>query len=287
MMTEITINGPIGAAGFGLADLQAAAPDGPVEIHLDSPGGDAVSALAIAKALHERPGSTVRAARAESAAVPVLAAARRRILASDGWLAVHPAWTATAGGASELEAAARTCRKHDERVAEMLARFSRLSRSDAAQAIRAGRVFDPEAALAAGLIDEIGPEAGVGKRPERIEDGPARAAATLAHEAHNNRLLAEYERRRAEREATGPTPEDRVMAYLVTAFTPPDRLASIFDAAAGHAIRESGKPWTARWTCEACGYINFSIPALRCQPTKCWHCDHPSATAGKSTNSTE
>jgi ATP-dependent protease ClpP protease subunit len=283
-MTEITIDGPIGSAGFGLADLQAAAPDGPVEIHLDSPGGDAVSALAIANALHERPGSTVRAARAESAAVPILAAARRRILASDGWLAVHPAWTATAGGWSELEAAARTCRKHDERLADLLARFSRLTPADAAQAIRAGRVFDAEAALAAGLIDSIGPEAGVGRRPEKIEDGPQRAAAVLRHDADRQRLVADYERIQAERAASGPTPEDRVMAHLVTAFTPPARLAGIYDAAAGHAIREPERPWTARWACEACGYINFSIPALRCQPNTCWRCDHPPAEVGKTQN---
>jgi hypothetical protein len=122
----------------------------------------------------------------------------------------------------------------------------------------------------------------VGKRPEKIEDGPARAAATLQHEAHNNRLLAEYERRQAEREATGPT-ETPSLSYVITAFTPPERLASIFDAAAGHAIREPGKSWCARWTCEACGYVNFSPPALRCQPNACWRCGEPPAVAGETT----
>jgi len=282
---RVEIFGPIGAAGFGLIDLDAALAEiaAPPILLIDSNGGDINSGLAMADRINAA-SAAVYAHKAQSAAVLLVIAAHHRVIASNGWLAVHPSWTAVAGGAVEFEAAARRCARIDGLLAESIARWSKLNREEAARAIAEGKVWDAPGALAAGLVDAIGPPGeSIGNRPDRIDDGPAREAYTLRGTADAARLRAEHERMTRESTSTRDAApalsrinQENTAAHHMEAFTPPDRLASVFDGAAGHARRAHlaghAEPWTSRWLCEQCGHLNFHPPAAGFAPTACTHC---------------
>ena len=272
-----TIWSDIGA-GANVLDLQHAIDAGAKRINLHSPGGDHATAAGLATLIAEH-GLAVHCHAAESAAVLVLAAGKNRTLAANGWLGLHRVWTAVAGGSDELAAAAEHCRRLDDLYAQALERWSRWPAEQWLEAMRAGRVLDPEQALAAGLIDEIGPESDrLAERPERIEDGRPRAVATLEEAARLAELAAAWEEHGQRKDAAHEhAPEvlashtGRPINYL-QAFTPPERLASIWQAAAAHTRRNSA-PWSARWICPDCGSLNHSPPALGIRPTVCRHCN--------------
>jgi len=283
---RVEIIAPIGTAGFGLIDLNEALAKNPspplVEIHSD--GGEIRAGLAIADRI-DQIGAPVEAHTVASAAVLPLVAGHRRTLAANGWIGLHPAWTATAGGAVELEAAARAMQATDKLLAEALARWTKMDKEQAAQAIARGRVFEPEEALAAGLIDAIGPESDrAAPRPARLDDGPARQIETLKTAAERQRQAEAHQRATAEAEAGDETRPEisqitqaHAMACYMEAGTPPATLAAIFDAAAGHTRRAhlagNAEPWTARWCCEQCGALNHSPPASATQPARCYRCN--------------
>ncbi|TQE98270.1 MAG: hypothetical protein FKY71_14750, partial [Spiribacter salinus] len=155
--------------GANVLDLTEAIDAGAKLIDLHSPGGDHATAAGLASLIAEH-ALSVECHSAESAAVLVLAAGKRRTLAANGWIGLHRVWTACAGGSDELAAAAEHCRRLDDLYAQALERWSSWTAEQWLEAMRAGRVLDAEQALAAGLIDRIGPASDrLAKRPERIE----------------------------------------------------------------------------------------------------------------------
>lgn len=284
----VKIFGPIGAAGFGLVDLDEALAKHPgpplVEIHSD--GGDTRAGLAIAERI-DQIGATVEAHAVASAAVLPLIAGHRRTLARNGWIGTHPAWQATAGGAVELEAAAQALKATDALLAEALARWTNLIPDQAAQAIARGKVWTPDEALAAGMIDSIGPESDrAAPRPPRLDDGPARQFDILKAAAERQRQAEAHQRAQAEAEAGHQVrPEiaaiiqGNATAVLMEFATPRPRLAAIFDAAAGHTkhayLSGYAEPWTPRWRCDQCGALNYSPPAVGTRTARCFTCNQP------------
>jgi len=279
---DIRIDRFIGRDGFGITDLAAALANisGPPAVSVRSGGGCIQTAQAIAARLRAA-GASVHAYSAESAAVLTVIAGKQRTIAGNGWMAVHPAWIAIAGGRRELEVAARLCADIDNMLAEAIARWSHLTPDQAAKAIGRGRVWSAAEALESGLVDEIGPEAeNIGQRPDQLIDGPERQYHGLRSAADSARFRVEQERARDEAEScTEAAPavteitSRHKTARMLEAFAPPARLASAFDAAAGHARHESEKqPWTPRWSCPQCGALNYHPPAAGYRATACTTC---------------
>lgn len=290
MSGAIKVHSAIGSAGFGLVDLDAELERHPgARLDVLSDGGDSRSAEALAKRI-ESIGLNVHCHKAASAAVLLVIAGKYRTLAANGWLAVHPAWMAIAGGRAEFQAAARHCASVDDLKTSALARYSKLTTAEAAEAIAGGKVWRPDEAMAASLVDEIGPPSElVGTAPERLEDGPIREFEALRDRAERARRLGEFKREKAEAEAANElgsaitaAGRDEWEMYGTEFMAPPDRIAAIFDGAAGDAMRRHRhphqEPAPPRWNCARCGALNFSPPASRNGPARCFNCN---ATGGK------
>ena len=191
---------------------------------VNSDGGSIRTGAALAD-LAEEHGLPVEIHKATSAAALVATAGPDRTIAADGYIAVHPAWRAVAGGAAELHAAADELRRTDDLLADLLARRSRLTVEHAAQAIRSGRRWTAPAALADGLVDRIGPAAGLaGEIPDRLADGPEREAWTLRQAAQEHRHRSALERQIETNSTTELNAGRTARAVTVEAFAPPDRL---------------------------------------------------------------
>lgn len=284
-MKTINIRAPIGPSGIGLVDLDAELERHPgAALDVCSDGGCSRSAEAMAKRI-QAARLNVYAHKAASAAVMLVIAGHRRILAENGWLAVHPCWMAIAGGGAEFEAAARNCASVDDLKTSALARYSKLTTAEAAEAIAGGKVWRPDEAMAAGLVDEIGPPSElVGTAPERLEDGPIREFEALRDRAERARRLGEFKREKAEAAAANElgsaitaAGRDEWEMYGTEFMAPPDRIAAIFDGAAGDAMRRhrhpDKEPAPARWPCVRCGALNHSPPASRNGPARCFTCN--------------
>ena len=276
-MTTIEICGPIGPDGFGAADLaEALAENDQIRILLNSGGGCARTGAAIADLIDEH-GLHVDIHRAVSAAAIVATAGPCGTIASDGHIATHPAWRALAGGYREFQAAAEELKEIDEVLDQMLSKRSSLTPQQSAQATRRGRVWTADEALADGLVDHIGPPAGLDTPPQQIIDGPAREHYTLFEQAKVYRYRAALERGVSTETTDSIDGVDRRMSALVEAFSPPDRLAGIFEHAAGDAKFRHlypGRDRTlGRWRCDCCGHLNFTPPAVGLKPSACINCN--------------
>ena len=266
----------IGPTGCLAADLEEAVRLHYVErVLIDSDGGDSRSGLALAEIVetHKLP---VKAHRAISSAALIAMSGLDRAIAEDGFIGVHPAWTAIAGGACELEARARDLQKVDEVLAVHIARRTRLSVADAANAIAIGKIWTAPEAVEDGLVDRIDPPAGLAiEPPERIIDGPEREFGTLQESATHYRHRAALEHVTATASCVD-FPDPSIVGRLTEISSPPDRLAGIFDYEAGYAKRKAlgsrCSPGPPRWLCDACGSLNLSPPAIAMKPTECWKC---------------
>lgn len=276
-MTKFQINTVLGTDGVTAADLAEAIEAGGVQrIVVNSDGGSIRTGAALADLIDQH-GITLEIHKATSAAAIVATAGNARTIAADGFIAVHQAWRALAGGAAELLAAADQLRQADDLLAHLLARRSQLSVDETAHAIRTGRRWTADEALADGLVDRIGPAAGLaGSIPDHLIDGPGREAWALREAAERHRHRAELERRietasTAQLDAAGGR-----FADAVEAFSPAARLASTFDHSAGDARRRAldpdREPSPPRWCCPACGFLNQAPPAAGFRPTACHHC---------------
>lgn len=276
-VTTIEINGALGTDGFCAADLvEAIKSHGRARILIDSDGGCVRSAVALAD-LIDGHGAPVTIKKAVSGAAIVATAGPDRTICADGFIGVHPAWLAIAGGYLELEAAAQQLRQTDALLAETLAKRSNLTVEAAAQARRRGRVWTADQALEDGLVDHIGPAAGLDTPPERIVDGPEREHHTLREQAKHYYLRAVREREISTATTEKIDNVDRFMSSLVEGCSPPDRLAGIFDHAAGDAKRrylyQGHKRTLPRWRCDRCGHLNFTPPAIGFKPAACITCN--------------
>jgi ATP-dependent Clp protease protease subunit len=139
-----------------LADLEEA---DEVNVRINSLGGDVFEAFAIYNALVRHPARIVADVDgiAASAASVILQAADVRRVAANGQVMIHDAWTVATGTADELRAIAQTLEQTNDLIVDTYAARSHRPREEVREAMRAETWYTPEAALAAGLVDEVSP----------------------------------------------------------------------------------------------------------------------------------
>lgn len=150
-------------ADFGLnaAELAAALPadDTPVNIYLNSPGGDVFEARAMSALIARHAGPvtmTIDGLAASAATYFALSAAKVQI--TDGSLfMIHNSWTWTMGNKGELRKTADLLDKVDGTIAADYARKSGMSAEDISAAMEAETWYTAAEAVEAKLIDALMP----------------------------------------------------------------------------------------------------------------------------------
>lgn len=136
---------------------QMRAMSGPINVRINSPGGDVFAARAIQAAM-EAHGAEITAyvdGYAASAASVIAAAADRCVMAQGAFLMIHRAWTITLGNAEELRAEAAVLEKIDTSIAETYAARSGQSVEHFSELMAAETWFTAQEAVDAGLASEI------------------------------------------------------------------------------------------------------------------------------------
>lgn len=130
---------------------------GPVQIRINSPGGDVFGANAMAQAMREYPGEiTCHIDGVAASAASVLAiTGDRTVMAPGSLLMIHNAWTMAIGDRNSLIETAALLEKIDGMLAEGYARKSGGKTADFAAMMDAETWFTPEEAIAAKLADGI------------------------------------------------------------------------------------------------------------------------------------
>lgn len=178
---RINILGPITSVPFWpedvcardvLAQLEKAA-GGDVEVHINSPGGDAFEGMHIANALHAYKGKSVAIIDGICASAATLAAVScgSARMHEASLFMIHEAASFTYGTAEEIEAEAEVLRKINGRLAALYEKKTGASPEQIAAWMSATTWFSPAEALAAKFID------GVIDRPAQIN---AKAFARFA-----------------------------------------------------------------------------------------------------------
>jgi ATP-dependent protease ClpP protease subunit len=130
---------------------------GPVEMRINSPGGDVFGARAMAAAMREY-GDTITAyvdGYAASAASLIAVAASKVVMAEGSMMMIHKAWTFAMGNADDLAATADLLEKIDATIADTYAAKSGGDADDFAAKMAAETWFTAAEAVAVGLADEV------------------------------------------------------------------------------------------------------------------------------------
>lgn len=179
--TQIQIHAEIGQWGVSAQDFlrDLAVIDGPVEVHVNSPGGDVFDAYAIYNGLVARPGvTTVVDGIAASAASFIVMAGEQRLMARTSQLMIHDGWAGVAGNAEDLQHMVARLETVSDQIAGIYADTAGGEPDYWRDLMRAETWYTPQQALDAGLITGI---TGTARVP---------AAATSAHASTEGTVLA-------------------------------------------------------------------------------------------------
>lgn len=162
---EAEVWGGVSPEGF---IRQLSAMTGPVELRINSPGGEVFAARAIAQAMRGYDGEITAHVDgvAASAASLIAASAAKVVMAPGSFLMIHQAWTIAMGNADELGAQAELLGKIDGTIAATYAAKTGKPAQDFAPLMQAETWFTPDEALAIGLADEV------------VEEAPAKPGAS-------------------------------------------------------------------------------------------------------------
>jgi len=141
-----------------IRDLLAEIPDtDEIHVHINSNGGDASEAVAIASMLRSRKGRTVAVVdgAAHSAAFTIVQGCSERVMYSGTTAFIHNAWADVSGNAAELRAAADALDATMVAVTDMYMERATCTRDELVALFDAGTMLSPEKALELGLIDRI------------------------------------------------------------------------------------------------------------------------------------
>jgi len=166
---ELMIYGRIGGGGFfdegiGANDVAALLRDagpGPINVRLNSPGGDVFDGVAIHSLLARHPGTiTVYVdGLAASAASFIMLAGDRIVSARNAFVMIHDAMTGTYGNANTHVEAAALLEKVSDNIADMYAERAGEDtaywRALMVEKGEDGTWYTGQEALAAGLVDEL------------------------------------------------------------------------------------------------------------------------------------
>lgn len=129
----------------------------PLDIRIDSCGGDVYEGFGIASAIQRYEGETTAYIDgiAASAASYIAVMADKVVMTDFAQLMIHDAWTYTSGNAAELLVAAERLEAVDGTIAGVIAARSGMDIEDVRAAMDAETWYDAQAAVDAGLADEI------------------------------------------------------------------------------------------------------------------------------------
>lgn len=170
----------IGYYGITAQDFirELAGVDGPVEVHINSPGGDIGDGYAIYNSLVSRPDvTTVVDGTADSAASVVLMAGEQRLMAPTSTMLIHDGWANFAGNAAAMQSMAKRLETASALIAEVYAATAGGTAGFWRQQMTEETTYSPKQALEAGLITGITAN---GRRPAAVPAGAAPAGVIVA-----------------------------------------------------------------------------------------------------------
>lgn len=182
---QILIYDEIGMWGVSASDFirdLAAAGDGPVEVHINSGGGDVFDAYAIYNALVVRSGvTTVVDSLAASAASVIAMAGEQRLMARTSQLMIHDASAMVGGNASEMQQMVERLQTVSGQIAGIYADTAGGEPDYWRGLMRAETWFTPQEAMDAGLITGVLNTTREPVPAAAVSPGPGiRAAVTVA-----------------------------------------------------------------------------------------------------------
>jgi len=132
---------------------------GPLDVHINSGGGDVSDGIAIASAIRAYPGRkrTVVDGMAASIASVIAQAGDERIVEPGAMLMIHDPLTACMGNQADFEKVAETLGKHGDNLAQQYAdRSGTKSAAEWREVMRQEAWYTADEAVAAGLADRVG-----------------------------------------------------------------------------------------------------------------------------------
>lgn len=129
----------------------------PVDIRIDSLGGDVYEGFAIASAIQRYQGDTTAYVDgvAASAASYIAVMADKVVMSSYAQIMIHDAWTYAAGNAKELAETVQRLESLDETIAGIISARSGMGLDDVRAAMDAETWYSAEDAKENGLADEV------------------------------------------------------------------------------------------------------------------------------------
>lgn len=129
----------------------------PLDVRIDSGGGDVYEAFAIASAIQRYEGDTTAYVDgiAASAASYVAAVCDRVVMSDYAYLMIHNAWCVVCGNAKELENVIARLEQIDATICDLLTKRSAMSREQVSSCMEAETWFGAKEALENGLCQEV------------------------------------------------------------------------------------------------------------------------------------
>ncbi len=157
--SEVFVYDEIGGYGVSVGDFLADVRkvDGPLNLHLNSPGGDVFDGVAVYSALKRRTGETtvIVDGLAASIASVIALGADKVVMAPKAKMMIHDGWTAAAGNAQDFRKLIDLLDDTSDTIASVYADKAGGTVDFWRERMRAETWYNAEEALAAGLIDEI------------------------------------------------------------------------------------------------------------------------------------
>jgi len=172
-VTQVNIFDEISWWGISAQDLidDLAAIPGAIEVHINSPGGDAFDGITIYNALASRAAvTTVVDGMAASAASIIAMAGRPRIMSPGGMMMIHDALALCIGNAAEMRDTAALLDKVSDNIAGIYAAHTSKAAADWRTAMVGEAWYTAAEAVDAGLADQLAPRRGADGDPEASWD---------------------------------------------------------------------------------------------------------------------
>lgn len=167
-VTRVDVYDDIGAGGWfsdgvsaGDFANQLAGVRGPLEVHINSGGGDVFDGIAILNTIkgHKGPTTTVADGLAASIASAIFQAGKKRVVRPGAMVMIHDAFGSCIGNAAEMTKMAGTLDQVSDNIAGIYADRAGGSKEQWRAAMREENWYDAEQTVANGLADELGTEA--------------------------------------------------------------------------------------------------------------------------------
>ena len=172
---EVYLYDEIGYFGVTAKDLvdelrEVTAPR--IELHINSPGGDAFDGIAIYQALKDHKAEVVTTvdSLAASAASFIAMAGERVVMARNATMMIHDAFGLSVGNAADMRDMATRLDKVSDNIADIYTQHAGGTVQDWRAAMRAETWYDADEAVAAGLADSVGGKGTDDQDPENSWD---------------------------------------------------------------------------------------------------------------------